>query len=59
MYASDAFGALGQWLRDLLNGLTAGSSNNEKQQLRNYFLTSSRYEYLFWEMSYNQEKWEI
>ena len=59
MYASDAFGALGRWLRDLLNGLTAGSSDDEKQRLGNYFLTSSRYEYLFWEMSYNQEDWEI
>ncbi len=59
MYSSDEFSALGGWLRDLLNRLTAESPDAEKQRLANYFLTSSRYEYLFWEMSYNREQWQI
>ncbi|MCZ6676423.1 MAG: thiaminase II [Candidatus Poribacteria bacterium] len=59
MYSSDEFGALGELLRNLLNRLTAESSESEKRRLMNHFLTSSRYEYLFWEMSYNQEQWLI
>ena len=29
----------------------------ELQAMREAFLTSSRYEYLFWEMAYKQERW--
>ncbi|MBI1927450.1 thiaminase II [Candidatus Poribacteria bacterium] len=59
MYSSNAFGALGEWLRELLNRLTGESSQAEKRRLENHFLTSSRYEYLFWEMAYNQEQWQV
>ena len=59
MYASDEFGALGEWLRSLLNRLTTEISDAERRRLIDYFQMSSRYEYLFWEMSYNQEQWEI
>ena len=31
----------------------------ERQAMREAFLTSSRYEYLFWEMAYRQEKWAV
>ena len=59
MYASDEFLALGKWLRSLLNELTAESSSTEKERLKRHFLFSSRYEYLFWEMAWTQEAWQI
>lgn len=59
MYASEAFLALGKWLRSLLNELTAESSSAEKERLKRHFLFSSRYEYLFWEMAWTQEAWQI
>lgn len=59
MYASDEFLALGKWLRSLLNELTAESSSAEKERLKQHFLFSSRYEYLFWEMAWTQEAWQI
>ena len=59
MYASDEFLALGKWLRSLLNKLTAESSSAEKERLKRHFLFSSRYEYLFWEMAWTQEAWQI
>lgn len=59
MYASEAFLALGKWLRSLLNQLTAESSPAEKELLKAHFLLSSRYEYLFWEMAWTQETWQI
>ena len=31
----------------------------KKNGVKNYFLLSSRYEYLFWEMAYTEETWKI
>ncbi|MBM3943544.1 MAG: thiaminase II [SAR202 cluster bacterium] len=31
----------------------------EREAMRQAFLTSSRYEYLFWEMAYRQEAWPV
>lgn len=59
MYASPEFLSFGEWLRGLLNGLVAAYSPSEKERIKNTFLMSSRYEYLFWEMAYIQEEWKI
>ncbi|MDE0685138.1 MAG: thiaminase II, partial [Candidatus Poribacteria bacterium] len=59
MYASPEFLSLGEWLRGLLNNIAAEYSAAERERIKNYFLTSSRYEYLFWEMAYTQEVWKI
>ena len=59
MYASPEFLALGKSLRGLLNSLTAEHSPSAKARIKNCFLMSSRYEYLFWEMAYTQEEWKI
>jgi len=32
---------------------------SERQHLEAIFLTSSRYEYLFWEMAYTREQWPV
>ena len=59
MYASAEFLSLGASLRGLLNSLTQEYSAAQKTRIKDYFLTSSRYEYLFWEMAYTQETWKI
>ena len=59
MYASAEFLALGEWLRNLLNDITVESSSDEKERLRRHFLMSSRYEYLFWEMAWTEQAWQI
>ena len=56
MYASPEFGALVDWLRELLDSLE-GTANEER--LHKIFSTSARYEYLFWDMSYRLEVWPI
>ncbi len=35
------------------------ANSQELDAMRDAFLTSSRYEYLFWEMAYNQERWPV
>ena len=59
MYASSEFLALGEWLRNLLNDITTESSPAEKERLQKNFLLSSRYEYMFWEMAWKEQAWQI
>ncbi|MFQ5879712.1 MAG: thiaminase II, partial [Dehalococcoidia bacterium] len=57
MYSSPEFEELAEWCRDLLDRLTQGLPPQKLRRLEEAFLTSSRYEYLFWEMAYRQERW--
>ncbi|WP_059102705.1 thiaminase II [Shouchella shacheensis] len=59
MYASDEFGEIAQWLIDLLDELATGRSEEELQELEKIFLNTSRFEYMFWEMSYQQATWPL
>ncbi|WP_377866807.1 thiaminase II [Bacillus sp. R86525] len=56
-YSSEEYGNLCIWLIDLLNEMAAGKSEKELDRLEEIFLYSSRFEYLFWDMSYRKEMW--
>jgi len=43
----------------LLDDLTAEWPARELAPLETLFLTSSRYEYLFWEMAWTQSSWPV
>jgi thiaminase (transcriptional activator TenA) len=43
----------------LLDEVTTGIAARDRAPLEELFFTSSRYEYLFWEMSWNQSVWPI
>jgi thiaminase/transcriptional activator TenA len=43
----------------LLDDLTAGWPAGDLAPLETHFLTSSRYEYLFWEMAWSQSSWPV
>ena len=57
MYASPEFAALAEWCRKLLDRVGAGLPPNELRAVEEAFVTSCRYEYLFWEMAYRGEEW--
>lgn len=59
MYASPEFAELAAWCRDLLDRLAEGLGPRDRERLEAAFLTSSRYELLFWEMAYRMEEWPI
>lgn len=59
MYSSQEFADLAQWCRDLLDSLASGLPEAELHRLEEVFITSSRYEYLFWEMAYKHEEWPV
>ncbi|RNA67693.1 thiaminase II [Alteribacter keqinensis] len=57
MYASEEFQELTNWTINLLNELTEGKPEHELSHLEEIFLTTTRFEYMFWEMSYRKETW--
>ena len=59
LYASGEFAALAQWCRDLLDRLAEGLPERELWKLEAAFLSSSRYEWQFWEMAWKLEDWPV
>ena len=54
------------WMKDSVNAWrhfvdqeALQGSRKELETMREAFLTSSRYEFLFWEMAYKQESWPV
>jgi thiaminase (transcriptional activator TenA) len=58
-YTSREFTEGAQRLVELLDKLAEGLPAREAEYLEDLFLTSSRYEYLFWEMSWTRATWLI
>ena len=59
MYASSEVSEIAVWSCSLLDRLTLGARTDELAQIAEVFLTSSRYEYMFWEMAWTQEVWPV
>ena len=59
MYVSQEYKSLANWARDLANGLAERASSPEVARMGETYLTSLRYEYLFWDMAYNLETWPV
>ena len=59
MYADPQFVALAEWCRELVDRLAEGAAELQRRRIEEAFLTSSRYEYLFWEMAWRRETWPV
>lgn len=57
MYSSPEFVALARELRDLVDRLAQDAGDAERARMEAAYVTSLRYELLFWEASYRQEAW--
>ncbi len=58
-YASEEFGEAARWLREETDRETVGATPEERRALRDVFVLSSRYEWLFWEMCWHGEEWPV
>jgi thiaminase/transcriptional activator TenA len=58
-YSSREFVEGAERLAKLLDDLAFNLPESETGRLEDIFLTSSRYEYLFWEMSWNRTTWPV
>jgi thiaminase/transcriptional activator TenA len=59
MYSSSEFGSLATWLIDLLDKLAEGKPERELAILEEHFMTTSRFEYMFWDMVYQGGEWPV
>jgi thiaminase/transcriptional activator TenA len=59
MYAAAEFASLADWCRALVDGLATGVDAVGREPMAAAFMTSSRYEYLFWDASYRLERWPV
>jgi thiaminase (transcriptional activator TenA) len=58
-YASEEFGGLVRLVIACLDEIAAGLSPVERQAMQRHFVTTSRYEWMFWEMGYRLESWPV
>jgi len=56
-YSSDEFSEFADWLITKINQLTRGMPDIDKQRLYRLYLSSARFEHLFFEMSWKKEVW--
>ncbi|MDP4106667.1 MAG: thiaminase II [Bacillota bacterium] len=59
MYSSAEFGELTTWLIEKLNKLVEGKPKRELDVIEEHFLTTSRFEYMFWDMVYQGGDWPV
>lgn len=57
LYSSEEFGDLAKWLIGELEKQADGLPERELQGLERLFLEASRFEWLFWDMSYRMSMW--
>ena len=58
-YTDPDYGQEVERCRSLMDRLGAGASQELKGRMEQAFITSSRYEYLFWEMCYTLQAWPV
>ena len=58
-YRTQEYMDLVSWYRRLVDDLASESGSLMRKKMRTYFVLSSRYEYLFWDMAYRQEEWPL
>ena len=59
MYVSSEYRALADWARSLADRVASEAGPAERERMERAYLTSLRYEYLFWDMSYRREEWPV
>ena len=56
-YSSREFRDYSDWLEKTFDGLAAEAGESETDRLFEIFLTSTKYEWMFWEMAWTMEEW--
>ena len=59
LYASPEFAEVARWMREKVDEWIKDAGSEEKRRMESHFIISSRYEYMFWEMAWKEEKWPI
>ncbi len=58
-YASDEFEAVVKAVLHVMDNLALGLTETQKEAVKHHFIITSKMEYLFWDMGYRQQEWEV
>ena len=58
-YAAEEFGGLVRLVIECLNEEAARHGASERDAMSRHFVTTSRYEWMFWDMGYRRETWPV
>jgi thiaminase/transcriptional activator TenA len=58
-YASAEFGDIVQRVIALVNGVAESLPAEERERMAAHFVMTARFEYLFWDMGYRRQAWEV
>ncbi len=58
-YASEEFAGIVRAVLELTDHVASMLSTEEHEAMRHHFLTTSRYEWMFWDMAYRLESWPV
>jgi thiaminase/transcriptional activator TenA len=58
-YASDEYAATVESVLAIMDGVAAEENESAKRRMIQHFVTTSRYEWMFWDMGYRQEAWPV
>jgi thiaminase (transcriptional activator TenA) len=59
LYASPEFAEVARWLRNVVDRCAKTAGKVEKTRMKEAFLISSKYEWMFWDMAWKEERWPI
>ena len=59
LYGSPEFAEVTRWMRALVDKEAKRAGKAEKERMSEAFLTSSRYEWMFWDMAWREEQWPV
>ena len=58
-YASGEFGEVVQGVLDATDRVAARLHSHERDAMRRHVVTTSRYEWMFWDMGQRRERWPV
>lgn len=59
LYASPEFAEVQRWMRKKVDQWARTAGKEENRRMEDSFVISSRYEWMFWEMAWNEERWPV
>jgi thiaminase/transcriptional activator TenA len=59
LYASPEFAKVQRWMRKKVDQWAKTAGTEERRRMEESFVISSRYEWMFWEMAWKEEKWPV
>lgn len=59
LYGAPEFAEVARWMRQVVDGCAKAAGKAERSRMKEAFLISSKYEWMFWEMAWREEQWPI